>query len=382
MITPQPVLELPTILDHSLNNGMLNHEEIKFLLGLSDQKDLERLFETARAVRSKHFHNKVFLYGFLYFSTFCRNDCNFCHFRSSNGNLDRYRKDEVEILKAAREMADAGVHLIDLTMGEDPYFFHSGDIGFKRLVKLVEIVQQETHLPVMISPGVVPDDVLKSLADKGTSFYACYQETHNRTLYKTLRTNQSFDERMGKKVTAKKLGMLIEEGLLSGVGESLDDLANSIDMMRALDADQVRVMTFVPQQGTPMAKITPPTNLRERVLIAVMRLVFPDRLIPASLDVDGLAGLKNRLDAGANVITSIVPPKSGLAGVANSTLDIEDARRTSASIAPILNDCGLETAQLDEYFLWMENRKKSTRHALQTNEPQGDLLCTASTTGY
>lgn len=49
-----------------------------------------------------------------------------------------------------------------------------------------------------------------------------------------------------------------------------------------------------------------------------MRLLFPDKLIPASLDVDGISGLELRLMAGANVVTSIIPPNEGLAGVAQS----------------------------------------------------------------
>jgi len=45
------------------------------------------------------------------------------------------------------------------------------------------------------------------------------------------------------------------------------------------------------------------------------------------LDVDGLAGLKQRLEAGANVVTTIVPPGRGLAGVVRHSLDIEDGKR-------------------------------------------------------
>ena len=34
-------------------------------------------------------------------------------------------------------------------------------------------------------------------------------------------------------------GMLIEEGILSGVGETIDDVINSLTMVRTLDFDQV-----------------------------------------------------------------------------------------------------------------------------------------------
>jgi methylornithine synthase len=314
-------------------------------------------------MRRRCFGDKVFMYGFLYFSTFCRNNCHFCHFRRSNTGLSRYRKKPSEILAAARKMTESGVHLIDLTMGEDPEFFDCGEYGFRRLVRLVKAVRKETGLPVMISPGVVPAHVLDQMADAGADWYACYQETHSRALYQRLRRGQDYDARMAAKVSARRSGLLVEEGIMSGVGERASDIAASIEAMRAMDADQVRVMTFVPQAGMPMAGLPAPDNRRELLTIAVMRLAFPDRLIPASLDVDGHVGLRHRLDAGANVVTSLVPPGSGLSGVANSALDIEDARRTPEGIAPILAECRLTPAGLGDYFFWLENRRMSAERS-------------------
>jgi len=129
--------------------------------------------------------------------------------------------------------------------------------------------------------------------------------------------------------------------------------------MTSLDADQVRVMSFVPQPDTPMQDATAPPAMLELITIALLRVSFPDRLIPASLDVAGLAGLRQRLDAGANVVTSIVPPGTGLMGVANSSLDIDNGARTVESVVPVLEESGLRSATLDEYRAWMQSRKRS-----------------------
>ena len=56
---------------------------------------------------------------------------------------------------------------------------------------------------------------------------------------------------------------------------------------------------FVPQAGTPMAGHHFQDTVKEQIIIAVMRMVLGDVLIPASLDVDGLDGLGARLNAGA-----------------------------------------------------------------------------------
>jgi methylornithine synthase len=326
--------QLAKILERAHQEEILDGSEIAFLLSLVEESQIDAVLRTAGELRFRYFRNQVFLYGFIYISTFCRNQCNFCYFRSANALPVRYRREVSEITEAAQRLAESGVHLIDLTLGEDPQYFE--DRGFEPLGELVKAVRQTTDLPIMVSPGVVPTDVLSDFARAGVSWYACYQETHNRELFEILRPGQCYGARLERKEQARRLGMLTEEGLLCGIGESARDIADSIEAMRFLEASQMRAMTFVPQKGTPLESWKKADPLREILTIAVLRLVFPDRLIPASLDVAGLAGLESRLKAGANVVTSLVPPGFGLAGVAQSSLDIADARRTTASIVPEL----------------------------------------------
>ena len=89
--------------------------------------------------------------------------------------------------------------------------------------------------------------------------------------------------------------------------------------------------------------------MEELKIIALMRILYPDALIPASLDVDGIAGLKDRIDAGANLITSIIPPKSGLMGVANSVMDVDEGGRTVEEASEILGSMGLRIATDKEF---------------------------------
>ena len=346
----------------------LSKAEITFLLNLQDEDLIRALFQEARDVRQNYFGNKIFMYGFIYASTYCRNDCNFCLFRRSNSQTKRYRKSKQEIVAAALRLADSGVHLIDLTMGEDAAIFNGGGAGFEQLVDLVRSLQKKTGLPIMVSPGVVPANVLQQLAAAGAVWYACYQETHSPSLFKQLRPDQDYQVRMQSKVDAHHFGLLVEEGLLCGVGETSDHLAQSIQVIKKLGADQMRVMNFVPQPGTPMASQTPSDPLKETLIAAVMRLVFPDRLIPASLDVEGIAGLKSRLNSGANAVTSIVPPGEGLLGVAQHSLNIEEGGRTTASVKNVLKHVGLEPATREEYQNWIDRRQQAIASSKNSTE--------------
>ena len=345
-----PVAEIRELCARALEGDVLDEAALARLLAADDEA-AEELYVAARELRARRFGNGVFLYGFVYFSTFCRNACAFCYYRVGNPESPRYRKRPDEVVAICRDLAASGVDLLDLTMGEDPDLLED---GAARLVELIAAVREATDLPVMVSPGVVDDEVLRALRRRGADWYALYQETHSPELYERLRIGQPFARRAEARAAARAAGLLVEDGLLTGIGDTVADRARSIAAMRAGGEQQVRVMTFVPQAGTPLAATPPPADGDELRTIAVMRLVMPERLIPASLDVDGIRGLERRLQAGANVVTSIVPPTTGLAGVSQSELDIEEGHRTVAGVLPHLARLGLRHAGAAAYVAWVE----------------------------
>jgi methylornithine synthase len=311
----------------------------------------DAVFAAAREARARSFGDAVFLYGFVYFSTYCRNECAFCFYRADNDESPRYRKSLGEVVAICRDLAGSGVVLLDLTMGEDPVVHD--DPGYAGLLELVAAVCDGAGLPVMVSPGVVPDEVLVGLRARGAHWYALYQETHTPALYERLRTGQPFAARVAARRAARRAGLLVEDGILTGIGDTEADRARSIAAMREAAWEQVRVMTFVPQAGTPLADVRPAGDEAELVTIATMRLAMPHSLIPASLDVDGIRGLERRLNAGANVVTSIVPPTVGLAGVSQAELDIDEGRRTVVGVLPHLTRMGLRPATVADYRTWL-----------------------------
>ena len=349
---------LNDILDKAIRGFAPSRDDAIQLLSLKDSASIQLVMSAARKVCRLNFANQLFLYGFIYLSTYCRNYCTFCFYRKTNKQSPRYRKNSQEVIEIACELANSGVHLVDLTLGEDPMIHDSGN--FHILLEMIEQVKKKTGLPVMISPGVVPEEILHQFAAIKTDWYALYQETHNPVLFKKLRTGQSFKDRNDKRTAARRAGMLVEDGILLGVGETISDRADSIMAMQQNNVDQVRTMSFVPQSQTPLCKMSSPSRMIECLCIAVMRLTMPDRLIPASLDVDGIKGLKLRLDAGANVITSIIPPNNRLAGVSQSSLDIEQGLRTVSEVKKVISAMGLRIARGKVYESWMKQRKEIT----------------------
>ncbi|MDL2226323.1 methylornithine synthase PylB [Deltaproteobacteria bacterium OttesenSCG-928-M10] len=352
-------MSLDGILNKALEGRKLERDDLVGLLTPADDDQRSAIRAAARQMRGQTTGRLVFTYGFVYLSTYCRNDCRFCSYRRTNGQALRYRKSAGEVTAASNLLAAQGVNLIDLTMGEDPATDRNDYID--EISAMIREVKAETGLPVMISPGVASREALRKYRAAGADWYACYQETHNPDLFARLRQGQDFQARWQSKREAMECGLLVEEGALCGVGETAGDLADSILAMADLGAAQVRAMGFVPpaeaEQDSGGRWVDSPSpgsaQSREIDMIAALRLARPECLIPASLDVEGLAGLATRLDAGANLITSLVPAGLSLAGVAQASLDIDNEARSIPGARPVVEGKGLKLASAEEYGGWL-----------------------------
>lgn len=348
-------LEVSDILDAVRNGATATSQDVVKLLS-AEGREMEDLFAEAREVRDRQFGKHVFAYGFVYFSTYCHNNCTFCYYRRTN-NIERYRKSPEEIISLAADLKDAGIDLVDLTMGEDERMYAD---DYSELLDIISGVRG-LGISVMASPGAVSREAMSRIKAAGADFYAVYQETHNRDLYARLRLEQDFDFRYNQRMWAREAGMLTEDGMMVGLGETMEDRADAILTMGAEGCEQIRCMTFVPQAGTPLQNLEPMNSDMELKSIAVMRVLFPDRFIPATLDVEGIEGMKSRLDAGASTITSIVVPHRHLAGVAQPEKDIESGGRSVQNVFDLVSDMGKRIATQNEFRSMVDRLEERIR---------------------
>ncbi|WP_086636641.1 methylornithine synthase PylB, partial [Methanonatronarchaeum thermophilum] len=325
-------IEFETAFNNTLNK-QYNTEDLIRLLNPQNNDEKQLLFQKAREIRDKNFKNGIYLYGFVYFSTNCRNNCRFCYYRCDNKHPERYRKTRNEIIKISNKYVEEGVHLLDLTSGEDPYYHDN----FNRYTELLQEINK-LDTPIMISPGVLTQKQLKEAKEAGADWYALYQETHSKPLYKKLRPNQPYQKRYNARKNANKNGFLTEDGMLLGIGENLDDIAKTIKKMSKQPTNQVRCMKYVKQKGIPIPHQKTPTEYS--TVIAVLRLTNPQKLIPASLDINGLKGIEKPLEAGANVVTSLVISDLGLKGVAQHEYGIDSGERSPKQVKKYLKQKG------------------------------------------
>jgi len=349
----------------------ISDDDIRQMLLITDRESLQKMFSAAASVREYFFSKNIYLYSFVYFSTYCKNKCAFCYYNAAN-SIERYRLTPEELRETCAQLKGEGIHMIDLTMGEDPHFHDRPE----NLLEFVRIAKETTGLPVMVSPGVVDDNFIRALQKEGAGFFALYQETYQKELYAKLRTGQSFEGRVRARNSAKAAGICIEDGILTGfskmklsggvsvhpsVSDDIESAIVSVRGMQQSDPDQVRVMTFEPQPGTLLAETTHASDLMELKVIAVLRFVFPDRFIPASLDVAGIPGMVDRINAGANVVTSIIAADSKLEGVVNFDRDVSlnERQRDAKSVIEQLKKMGLRPGSQAEFEKYLNRNRKN-----------------------
>ncbi|WP_394346380.1 methylornithine synthase PylB [Methanococcoides methylutens] len=336
--------DLDNYAEQIIDGSELSDDDIRRLLETQSPDEIEKLHYVARRIRDHFFGNKVFMYSFVYFSTYCKNKCTFCYYRNAN-EIDRYRLSVEDIRKICQVIKTEDVHMVDLTMGEDPYFHNKPE----RLAEFVRTVREEVGKPIMISPGVVDNDTLEMLRDNGANFLALYQETYDMELYKQLRVEQSFEGRINSRNHAKRIGYCVEDGILTEVEPDIESTIISLRGLATSNPDMVRVMTFLPQQGTPLEGKEIRDSSSELKIISILRLLYPDKLIPASLDLEGIDGMVHRLNAGANVVTSIISSNSSLEGVVNYDREHAERDRDVKSVIARLKTMGMEPAEQSEF---------------------------------
>ena len=182
------------------------------------------MFAAAREARARHSGDAVFLYGFIYFSTYCRNECAFCFYRAGNPESPRYRKSLDEVVAICRGLSDSGVVLLDLTMGEDPAVHD--DPGYASLRELVGAVSQRFEAPGHgVARRAAGRGVLRASGPPAPTGTRCTRRRIRQELYARLRVGQPFAARAAARSAARRAGLLVEDGLLTGIGDTPADRA-------------------------------------------------------------------------------------------------------------------------------------------------------------
>lgn len=291
-------------LERAKEGQELTHQDIKSLLA-ADEQESQLLFAHADWVRQQNVGSDVHLRGIIEFTNYCRQHCHYCGLRADNTNAVRYRLSEDDILATARLAAQCGYRTLVLQGGEDVHFSPEDIARITSEVKKMGVA-------VTLSFGEYSRDIYQLWRDAGADRYLIKQETADEKLYQTIRPGKKLKDRLQCQQHLKELGYQLGSGSMVGLPmQTLDILAQDLELMRQMDVDMSGIGPFIPHPDTPLGNHTSGSVAMTLKMIAVARIIMPLVLLPATTSLATLApnGRELSLRAGANVIMPNVSPQ-------------------------------------------------------------------------
>jgi len=282
---------------------ILDREEFKKLLLCNS----DYLFERAKCVAQKVYGKKIFMRGLIEFTSYCKNNCYYCGLRAENKEAERYRLSKEQILECCKTGYPLGFRTFVLQGGEDPHY--TDDI----LVDIVgEIKATYPDCAVTLSIGERSYESYERLFKAGTDRYLLRHETANEEHYKTLHPNSMSGANRKKCLyDLKKIGYQVGCGIMVGSpNQTLEHIVDDLLFIKELQPQMVGIGPFIPHSCTPFKdKNAGDVHLTLNIL-AILRLMQPNLLIPATTALGTLDphGREQGILAGANVIMPNLSP--------------------------------------------------------------------------
>lgn len=320
---------------HSLNKD----EALQLIKQGAQHKNL--LFALAQKTAQKSFGRQIFVRGLIEFTNYCKNDCYYCGIRRSNKNAARYRLTQEEILECCRAGYGLGFRTFVLQGGED-YFYSDEDIA--AIVRAIKA--QYPDCAVTLSIGERSRETYALWKKAGADRYLLRHETADFAHYAKLHPAElSAANRQQCLYTLKELGYQAGAGFMVGSPyQTAENLADDLMFLQKLRPQMIGIGPFIPHHDTPFKDEPAGSVELTLVLLAVLRLLFPHVLLPATTALGTLApgGRLLGIKAGANVIMPNLSPQN----VRGKYLLYDNKLHTGAEAAEALNELQREVASI------------------------------------
>lgn len=294
-----------------LKKENLVKDDIVTLLGLTDDCELEKLYNKADHVREENMGDKVHLRGIIEFSNYCGRLCYYCGLRADNDSLVRYRMELDEIVETAKKADRLGYKTVVLQSGEDQYY------TIDYIEEIIRAIKSEVGVIITLSLGERPEEEYVRMKKAGADRFLIKHETSDRALYKKLHPDLDYDNRINCLKVLKQIGFEVGSGIMVGLpGQTLESIADDILLFKELNLDMVGLGPYIPHPGTPLYQDYEKFgyfaegldfDLEEMVykILAVARLVNKKVHLPATTALattNPARGRELALTRGANVV--------------------------------------------------------------------------------
>lgn len=307
----------------------IRREEWYALLTALDDEEKEFLRSLAETVAKERFGRGIYIRGLIEISSYCRNNCFYCGLRAANREAQRYRLTKEDILECCEQGSQLGFNTFVLQGGEDAV---QNDEWLADVVSAIRATYPDKA--ITLSVGERSAEAYHAFRKAGADRYLLRHETRNDEHYSLLHPQtMSASKRRECLKTLKEVGYQTGSGMMIGSpGQTVEHLIDDLQFLEELQPEMIGIGPFIPAAGTPFACEPAGSIETTLLLISLLRLRFPDALIPATTALATLHpdGRKRAILAGANVVMPNLSPP-----VVRNKYSIYDNKAT----------CGCESAE-------------------------------------
>ena len=284
-------------------------EELRYLLEHLDEESSAYLRAAAAEEAVRHFGRKIYLRGLIEFTNYCKNDCLYCGIRRGNQNAVRYRLTLSQIMECCKMGYELGYRTFVLQGGEDAYF------NDERMCEIIRSIKKEyPDCAVTLSLGERSEESYRVMHKAGADRYLLREETSVPEHYAMLHPKQmSLENRLHCLEILKETGYQTGCGFMVGSpGWQLEYLARELCYIKKLRPHMIGIGPFIPHKDTVFAKETGGSLDLTLNLVAMLRLMNPNAMIPATTAVGTIdtRGREKAILSGANVVMPNLSPVS------------------------------------------------------------------------
>lgn len=296
------------ILKNGLETSSFSEEELVLMLDEKNPENIQKLFDSANAVKLETVGNKVSLRGLIEIGNVCRKNCFYCGIRRENFKMERFELSQNEILADAELAWKFKYGSIVLQGGEIQTEKHITFIE-DTVRKIKSLTNNE--LGITLSLGEQSLETYRYWFEAGAHRYLLRIETSSPEIYGRIHpADHLFNERLQALYDLRTAGFQLGSGIMFGFdGQTSADMARDLLFLKKLDVDMVGMGPYSIHRDTPMGRVHPVQNNADMLtlgckMIALLRILMPDINIASTTVLQALApdGREKGLLAGANVI--------------------------------------------------------------------------------
>lgn len=300
-------MNIQEITDKLFKTQNASDKELMYLIDTDEPT--EYLRQRADEVRQSVYGKDVYIRGLIEISSYCKNNCRYCGIRASNNLAARYRLTKEEIYECCDTGYDLGFRTFVMQGGEDAYYTD------EVMCEIIgHIKKKYPDCAITLSLGERSKASYQALFDAGADRYLLRHETADDKHYSYLHPeNMKLSERKKCLFDLKETGYQVGSGFMVGSpNQTTENLVSDIRFLQELKPHMIGIGPYMSHKDTPFADCPNGSAELTIKLISVLRLMFPNALIPSTTALASISpnGREQGLISGANVVMPNLSPKS------------------------------------------------------------------------